>query len=85
MGVVGGMQLGDTRHIKLVLDEVMETYDQLITNPDAVHEQKVQSHFEELDQLIGGFAPGQLIIIASRPSMGKTSLATNIARQVASQ
>ncbi len=34
--------------------------------------------FEKLDELTGGFRPGELIVIASRPSMGKTNFALNI-------
>lgn len=37
------------------------------------------SGLEELDNLLGGFHPGELIILAGRPSMGKTALAINIA------
>jgi replicative DNA helicase len=36
-----------------------------------------------LDRALGGLAPGNLIIIAGRPGMGKTSLALNIASNVA--
>jgi len=43
----------------------------------------VPSGFDKLDEMIGCFRPGQLIIIAARPSMGKTAFATNIAQNVA--
>lgn len=39
--------------------------------------------FKDLDDLTGGFQPSDLIIIAGRPSMGKTALALNIAAQAA--
>lgn len=41
--------------------------------------------FKDLDQKIGGLSPTDLIILAGRPSMGKTSLAQNIAFNVAHQ
>ncbi len=43
----------------------------------------VASGFGDLDRLTGGFRPGQFIIIAARPAMGKTSLALNIASHAA--
>lgn len=39
--------------------------------------------FTELDALIGGLIAGDLIVLAARPSMGKTALALNIAEHVA--
>jgi len=39
--------------------------------------------YGDLDRLTGGFRPGQFIIIAARPAMGKTSLALNIASHAA--
>jgi replicative DNA helicase len=39
----------------------------------------VSTGFTDLDKLLGGLHPSDLVILAARPSMGKTSLATNIA------
>ena len=41
------------------------------------------THFRDLDELTGGLHPGEFIVLAARPSMGKTALATNIAENVA--
>lgn len=41
------------------------------------------TNFSELDAMTGGLQPGDLIIIAARPSMGKTALALNLARNIA--
>ncbi len=43
----------------------------------------VASGFHDLDRLTAGFQPSDLIIIAGRPSMGKTSIALNIAEHAA--
>jgi replicative DNA helicase len=39
--------------------------------------------FKDLDLMTGGFQPGNLIVIAARPSMGKSCLVTNIAEHAA--
>jgi replicative DNA helicase len=41
------------------------------------------SGFPDLDSLTGGFQPGNLIVLAARPSMGKSAAATNIAEYAA--
>jgi len=43
----------------------------------------ISSGFTKLDEYTGGMHPGDLIILAGRPSMGKTALALNIAQHVA--
>ena len=43
------------------------------------------SGFKDIDNLTGGFQPGNLIVIAARPSMGKSALVANIAENAALQ
>ena len=55
---------------------------------EALHERKelvtgLPTGFTELDQLLSGLQPSDLIIIAARPGLGKTSLALNIAQHLA--
>ena len=42
----------------------------------------VSTGYEDLDQIIGGFGNSNLIILASRPGMGKTALALNFAKNI---
>ena len=55
---------------------------------EKLHQQKgaitgVPSGFADLDELTTGFQPSDLIVVAARPSMGKTSFVLNIAQHVA--
>jgi replicative DNA helicase len=43
----------------------------------------LESGFKDLDTMTSGFQPGEFIVIAGRPSMGKTSFALNIAAHIA--
>ena len=43
------------------------------------------SGFRDLDNVLGGFQPGNLIVLAARPSLGKSALVCNIAENVASR
>lgn len=43
----------------------------------------LQTGFRDLDEILTGFQPSNLIILAARPSMGKTAFALNLARNVA--
>ncbi len=43
----------------------------------------ISTGFTKFDEMTGGLHAGELIILAARPSMGKTALALNIAHHVA--
>jgi len=65
-------------HVKDILNSRIEDYMELVDNPDKLDKMKVNTQFHALDDVLGWFQPGQLIIIAARPAMGKTSFALNI-------
>ena len=43
----------------------------------------VRTGYHDLDEMLGGLQPGEMLILAARPSMGKTALALNLAEQIA--
>jgi replicative DNA helicase len=68
--------------------EIKELVRGAITQIEEFHQNQgrltgVGSGFADLDKMTTGFHPGEMIVIAARPSMGKTSLAMNIAEHVA--
>ncbi len=70
-------------HIKDVLNS---TYDKITELHDPATRDKyrgVPTGFRDLDHILTGFQPSDLVILAARPSMGKTALALNIAQNVA--
>ncbi len=69
--------------IRALTARVFERIDELHQRNDTSGVTGVPSGFVDLDKLTAGFQPGDLIIVAGRPSMGKTALALNIAEQVA--
>jgi len=65
-----------------LLQEAFERFDKLSS---AEHELRgVPTGFKSLDDILGGFQKSDLIILAARPSVGKTALALDIARKTAS-
>ncbi len=61
--------------------ELMDRIDEMSQNPNDIT--GVPTGFYDLDRMTSGFQPGDLIVLAARPSMGKTALAINIAEHVA--
>lgn len=54
-------------------------------NQSTAINQSTTSGFKDLDAITNGFKPGELIIVAGRPSMGKTSFAINITHHAITQ
>jgi replicative DNA helicase len=63
------------------LDEAWERLERLHQSTDELR--GVPTGFRDLDNMLSGFQKSDLIILAARPSMGKTALALDIARQAA--
>jgi replicative DNA helicase len=69
--------------IKPVLARVFERIDHLYHRDNPSDVTGVPTGYTKMDQMTSGLQPGDLIVIAGRPSMGKTALALNIAEHVA--
>lgn len=83
MEVSSRKNAGDFRHIK---DVLVETYD----NIEMLHTRKgdvtgIPTGFRDLDRITAGFQRNDLIIVAARPSVGKTAFALNVAQNVATK
>lgn len=83
MEVSSRKNAGDFKHIK---DVLVDTYE----NIEILHTQKgdvtgIPSGFTDLDRLTAGFQRNDLIIVAARPSVGKTAFALNVAQNVATK
>ena len=79
-----GQQTRDFVAIRDVLDQYLEESARL-ESPLERGETPIFTAFVDLDQLLGGFQRSDLIVLASGPSVGKSTLALNIARHAADQ
>ena len=70
----GFVSLRDLAHASLDTIEKLQSRKELVTG--------VPTGFTDLDEMTSGLQPSDLIIVAARPSMGKTSLCLNIAQHV---
>jgi replicative DNA helicase len=76
-GKVGFQSLQD------ILTQVVQHVESLIENQGSDGVTGVPTGFVDLDQMTSGLQPGDLVIVAGRPSMGKTAFSLNIAENVA--
>ncbi len=69
--------------MKDAIKENLTIIEQMMLDP--YYRPGIPTHYDKLDQLIYGLQPGNFILLAARPSKGKTSFALNIALKVAAQ
>jgi len=71
------------QEIGKLLASVVDRIETLYNRDDPSEVTGVPTGFADLDRMTSGFQPGDLIVVAGRPSMGKTALALNIGENVA--
>jgi replicative DNA helicase len=69
------------RTVKSILPDVVNRIDELYNSKGMLT--GIPTGFKQLDEMTSGLQPGDLIIVAGRPSMGKSTLAVNIAENAA--
>ncbi|MGH8150103.1 MAG: replicative DNA helicase, partial [Steroidobacteraceae bacterium] len=67
--------------VRQLLPGIIDQIDELHTHPEKLR--GLPSGFADFDKYTGGLRPGDLVIVAGRPSMGKSTLAVNIAEYAA--
>ena len=73
-----------SRELRRIADVLHDELDKLeLVSREGLAITGTPTGFKELDELTGGFQSGNLIVIAARPSMGKSALVTNIAENAA--
>ncbi len=77
LGVIKNRQASEFLSITTVLRRAQEQLEELANNHRAIT--GIETGFFKLDKSTAGLHPGELIIIAARPGMGKTAFALNIA------
>ena len=78
--------LGDDQNVRASIpfsepiQQAMEQIQRMLSREEV---DGVMSGYSDLDALTNGFKPGEMIVLAARPSVGKTSLAMNIVENIA--
>lgn len=76
-----GMREGGPEPIKTILARTVDRIDQLFHSDSSIT--GLSTGYIDLDKMTAGLQPGDLVIVAGRPSMGKTTFAMNIAEHAA--
>ena len=71
------------KSIEEILRGRVEDYMEIVDHPENFNANKVNSGYHKIDEMLTGFKPGELIILAARPSMWKTAFALNVLTNIA--
>src|SRR5690242_3454832 len=72
---------GGAVSVRSMLPQVIDQIDEWHSNPDSLR--GLPTGFTDFDKITGGLRPGDLVVVAGRPSMGKSTLAVNMAEYAA--
>lgn len=67
--------------VRNLLPQVIDQIDEWHSNPNSLR--GLPTGFTDFDKITGGLRPGDLVVVAGRPSMGKSTLAVNMAEYAA--
>lgn len=71
-------QWDSLKHISEILNSRVEELMYIADHPEEIEHAKTMSWYPSLDKVTSWFKPGELIILAARPSMGKTAFSLNL-------
>lgn len=75
-----GSETSQAPSVKQSVEQVIEQFQALLAGEKGA--QGISTGYEELDRMSNGLKPGEMFVVAARPSMGKTSLMMNIVEHV---
>jgi len=73
----------DFVHVSKLLEKTYERAEELNANPDKLR--GIPTGYQDIDNLLGGFQNSDLVILAARPSVGKTALALDMTRHAVTE
>src|SRR5207244_9839247 len=79
--IVHAEEHGDFIHVGVSVDEQLAEMEKLAKGE--LGQVGLRTGYHYLDEILAGLRPGNMIVLAARPSVGKTALALNIAAHVA--
>ena len=69
-------------HINDILTQRFEEFAEIHENPELIKDHRLQTGYKTMDDKLTWLKGGDMVIVAARPSMGKTALAMNLAQNI---